>query len=289
MLRAISTHIFLKHRLHAGLLDTLSKSGAEAIEIFGMRHHFDYTNRSLVREIGEWFRANSTPAWALHAPLRAESDSENDRSAPSINVVHVEKSRRIDAMDEVKRALESAEQVPFAHLILHLGDRGDTWSPRTLEHALTAVEHLRAFARPLGVQILLENLEKNEVALPENLMEILSVGHFDDIGLCLDLGHAHLEEGILPTIGIMGPRIRSVHVHDNRGDRDAHLWPGDGTIAWPETVQALAALQQPPATVLEIHTSLENPEGTPIDRFQRTFDFLNTAGSAGRGSSQKTN
>ena len=288
MLRAISTHIFLKHRLHAGHLDTFVKAGAEGIEIFGMRRHFDYTNRTQVREIGDWFRANPTPAWALHAPLRSEGESENDRSAPSINVVHVEKSRRIDAMDEVKRALEAAEQVPFTHLILHLGERGDTWSPRALEHSLTAVEHLRAFARPLGVQILLENLEKNEVARPENLMEILAVGHFDDIGLCLDLGHAHLGEGILPTIDIMGPRIRSVHVHDNIGDRDAHLWPGDGTIAWPETMQALAALPQPPATVLEIRPTPENPEGTLADRFQRTFDFLDTAGSADQGSSPGT-
>lgn len=281
MLRAISTHIFLKHRLHSGHLDTLTKSGAEAIEIFANRRHFDYTSRAQVKEIGEWFRANAIPAWALHSPLRAEEEGDSERStAPAINVVDVEKSRRIDSMDEVKRALEAAEQVPFSHLILHLGDRGETWSPRTLEHAMTAVEHLRAFARPLGVQILLENLEKNEVAQPENLMEILSVGHFDDIGICLDVGHAHLGEGILPAIDTMGPRIRSVHVHDNAGDKDAHLWPGDGTIAWPEAMQALGALPKPPATVLEIHPTLENPEGTLADRFRRTWEFLDTASSA---------
>jgi sugar phosphate isomerase/epimerase len=281
MLRAISTHIFLKHRLHAGHLDTLRKSGAEAIEIFANRRHFDYTSRAQAREIGEWFRGNPTAAWALHAPLRTEGEIDSERStSPAINVVHVEKSRRIDSMDEVKRALEAAEQIPFTHLILHLGERGDTWSPRTLEHAMTAVEHLRAFARPLGVQILLENLEKNEVAQPENLMEILSTGHFDDIGICLDLGHAHLDDGILPAIDVVGPRIRSVHVHDNLGDKDAHLWPGDGAIAWPETIRALDALSKPPTTVLEIHPTLENPEGTLVDRFQRTLEFLETAGSA---------
>jgi sugar phosphate isomerase/epimerase len=281
MLKVISTHIFLKHRLHAGHLDTLSKAGAEAIEIFANRRHFDYTSRAQVREIGDWFRGNPTPAWALHAPLRAEGEGESERStAVAINVVHVEKSRRIDSMDEVKRALEAAEQIPFTHLILHLGERGDTWSPRTLEHGMTAVEHLRAFARPLGVQLLLENLEKNEVAEPQNLMEILTVGHFDDIGVCLDVGHAHLGDGILGAIDTMGPRIRSVHVHDNAGDKDAHLWPGDGTIAWPEAMRALQALAKPPATVLEIHPTLENPEEPLTDRFRRTWEFLDRAGSA---------
>ena len=280
MLKAISTHIFVKHRLHSGHLDTLRKSGAEAIEIFASRRHFDYTSRVQVREIGDWFRGNPTAPWSLHAPLRAEGEGDSERSTgPAINVVHVEKSRRIDSMDEVKRALEAAEQIPFTHMILHLGERGDAWSPRTLEHGMTAVEHLRAFARPLGVQLLLENLEKNEVAEPQNLMEILTVGHFDDIGVCLDVGHAHIGEGIPATIDILGPRIRSVHVHDNAGDKDAHLWPGDGTIAWPETMRALEALQKPPATVLEIHPTLENPEGTLVDRYQRTLEFLDRAGS----------
>ena len=278
MPKAISTHIFLKHRLHAGHLETCAKAGAEGIEIFAARQHFDYTNRHQVREIADWFRANPTQAWALHSPLRLEGESERG-SAASINVVHVEKSRRIDAMDEIKRALESAEQVPFRHLILHLGEHGDTWSPRTLEHGMTAVEHLRAFARPLGVQILLENLDKNEVAQPENLREIVSIGHFDDIDFCLDVGHAHLGDGVQPAIDILGERIRSVHIHDNAGNRDAHLWPGEGTIAWPETMQALLALGKPTATVLEIHRDLEVSSEAARDRLQKTFQFLDAAAS----------
>jgi sugar phosphate isomerase/epimerase len=276
MLKAISTHIFLQHRLHTGHLDTLRNGGAATIEIFAARRHFDYTSRPQVREIADWFRGNPTQPWALHAPLRTEAEGESERaSGAAINVVHQEKSHRIDAMDEIKRALETAEQIPFTHLILHLGEHGSSWSPHSLEHGLTAVEHLRAFARPLGVQILLENLEKNEIAQPENLMEILSVGHFDDIGVCLDVGHAHICGGILPAISTMGERIRSVHIHDNAGDKDAHLWPGDGTIAWPETMQALAALPKPPATVLEIHRSLA--EESVSDRLRRTFEFLDTA------------
>ncbi|MBV9086729.1 MAG: sugar phosphate isomerase/epimerase, partial [Acidobacteriaceae bacterium] len=41
----MSTYIYVKERLHAGLLDTLLKGGAQAIEIFGARNHFDYANR----------------------------------------------------------------------------------------------------------------------------------------------------------------------------------------------------------------------------------------------------
>lgn len=276
MLKAISTHVFLKQRLHGVHLDSLVASGAEGVEIFAARQHFDYTARTHVAEIADWFRANPAKPWSLHAPLYA--DMENGRSgAPSVNVIHVEKSRRIDAMDEIKRALESAEQIPFAHMILHLGERGDSWSARALEHSMAAVEHLGAFARPLGVQILLENLDANEVAQPGNLMEILTAGHFHDIGVCLDVGHAHLGGGIPSAISILGERIRSTHIHDNAGDRDAHLWPGEGTIPWSETMQALTQQKEPPATVLEISSRVEESGDRLTQKFRDTFEMLNLA------------
>src|ERR1700728_4987331 len=193
MLRAISTHIFLRQRLHPGLLETLTKGGAQGIEIFAARHHFDYTAKPHVKEIALWFSSNPIEPFSMHMPLFG--DAEMGRSgAPGVNVVHPEKARRIDAMDEVKRALETAEEMPLRYLILHLGQREDRWSPRTLEHAMTAIEHLTAFARPLGVKLLLENIE-NEVTESPNLVEIIRIGHFKDVGVCLDVGHAYLAPG----------------------------------------------------------------------------------------------
>ena len=275
MLKVISTHIFLKQQLRGAHLDALASAGAEGIEIFCARQHFDYTERAHVASIAEWFRANPARPWAMHAPLHSDADNQRG-GAPAVNVVHAEKSRRIDAMDEIKRALESAEQIPFAHMILHLGEHHDSWNQRTLEHAITAVEHLHAFARPLGVQVLLENLD-NGVAQPENLVETVETGHLKDVGFCLDVGHAHLTKGITRAIDRMGPRIRSTHIHDNAGDRDSHLWPGEGTIDWPETMQALANLAQPPATVLEISSRVEESGNALEKKIRGAFELLETS------------
>jgi sugar phosphate isomerase/epimerase len=172
MLRTISTHVFLRQRLHPGLLDTLAKGGAQGIEIFAARQHFDYTSKSHVKEIALWFAANPVQPFSMHMPLFG--DLEMGRGgAPGVNVVHPEKSRRIDAMDEIKRALETAEELPLRYLVLHLGEREDTWSPRTVEHAMTAIEHLQAFARPIGVKLLLENI-LNEVTEAAHLAEMVT-------------------------------------------------------------------------------------------------------------------
>jgi sugar phosphate isomerase/epimerase len=272
MLRVLSTHLFLSQRLHPGLLELAGRSGADAVEIFAARQHFDYTSREDVRELGQWVRSNPLQVFSLHAPMWP--DREMGRAgAPAVNVIHPEKSRRIDAMDEIKRALEAAEHIPFRLMVVHLGERDDAWSQRTLEYAETALEHLGAFARPLGVRLLVENL-LSEPTTPEHLVTILEMGHLDGVGICLDLGHAHITVGVTEAISLLGDRIVSMHVHDNHSVKDEHLWPGDGTIEWPRVAKAVKALATPPAAVLEIMDNLGDTPATLPERIRTSFDRL---------------
>jgi sugar phosphate isomerase/epimerase len=271
-LRVLSTHLFLNQRLHPGLLELAARSGAQAVELFAARQHFDYSSREHVAELAGWFRSNPVEAWSMHAPLYP--DREMGRSgAPSLNLLHPEKSRRIAAMDEIKRALETADSIPFRKLIVHLGERDDEWSPRTIEYALTALEHLGAFAHPLGVQPLVENLT-GDPTTPPHLIEILAIGHLDSIGVCLDLGHAHMTVGVAQAIGTFGARIVQVHAHDNHCQKDEHLWPGDGTIDWPAAAAALNALATPPAVVLELSSKLTNEPAELPERIRQAFELV---------------
>jgi sugar phosphate isomerase/epimerase len=271
-LRVLSTHLFLNQRLHSGLLEQAAQWGAEAVEIFAARQHFDYTSREHVMELASWFRSNALTVWSMHAPIYAGRDMGRS-GLPALNLMHAEKSRRIEAMDEIKRALETAEHIPFRNLVIHLGDKDDEWSPRTVEYALTALEHLGAFARPLGARPLVENL-LSEPTTPEHLVEILETGHLDQIGVCLDLGHAHMTVGVPAAIANLGGRIVQVHAHDNHGMKDEHLWPGDGAIDWPAAAAALNALAAPPAIVLELSSKLPDEPANLPERIQRAFELV---------------
>jgi sugar phosphate isomerase/epimerase len=271
-LRVLSTHLFMNERLRSGLLEVAVQSGAQAVEIFAARQHFDYASREHVADLAAWFRSNPLELWSVHAPLYA--DREMGRSGtPALSLLHPEKARRIAAMDEIKRAIEVADSIPFRNLVVHLGERDDEWSPRTIEYALTALEHLGAFARPLGVRPLVENLT-GDPTTPEHLMEILTTGHLDSIGVCLDLGHANITVGVAQSIATLTDRIVQVHAHDNHGEKDEHLWPGDGKIDWPAAAAALNALKAPPATVLEISSKTpDKPEALP-ERIRKAFELL---------------
>jgi sugar phosphate isomerase/epimerase len=269
MRHGISTHIFLQQRLTPALLDTLAGAGAGAIEVFAARHHFDYTNRDSVRELAGWFGSHPVAA-SLHMPLFDDEVPWTRHSAPTLNLISSNKSTRIDTMDEVKRALEAAEQIPFTSCAIHLGLKDDAWETRALDDSLTAIEHLKAFAGPLGVKLLLENLT-NDVATPEHLVEIVQVGHFSNVGFAFDVGHAHLGQSLPETkdaparsaielaFAAFAPvtdRIAVVDLHDNHGVRDEHLWPLEtaekDSIDWTAARALLATLPAETVALLEI-------------------------------------
>jgi sugar phosphate isomerase/epimerase len=251
MLKAMSTHIHLRERLQSQILDKLAQGGAEGIEIFAMRGHFDYGDKHHVGEIASWFRSQPEVVFqSMHAPMFASGEWGRFDSAP-LNIAGQDRKERIEAMDEIKRAIEVAEVIPFRFLVLHAGVSGERFNEHKFEGALTSVEHLRAFAKPLGVHLLLENIP-NELTAPEKLVELIRTLHYEDIGVCLDLGHAHLEPGVEAAIETLKPLIRSVHVHDNHGMKDEHLWPGEGSIDWKRTMELLRTAPQVPALVLEV-------------------------------------
>jgi sugar phosphate isomerase/epimerase len=269
------------------------------IEVFAARHHFDYTDAPAVRELAAWFRSNDVRA-VLHQPIYLLSEGGRDFSsadaaqwsrhvAPNLDLIALEKSHRIAAMDEVKRAIESAEQVPFTAVVLHLGLKDAAWDEPAIERSITAIEHLKAFAAPLGVRLLLQNLQ-NEVATPEHLLAILKTGHFDSVGVCLDVGHLHLampaegapqDFGVGSAIELLGSRIAQVHLHDNHGAfahisemKDEHLWPGLGSIEWPAVSSALATLPDAIPGILEIAGERDEPAESITRKAEAVFRAL---------------
>ena len=154
----------------------------------------------------------------------------------------------------------------------HIGVANEVFDDHKFEAAMTSVEHLRAFAKPLGVRILLENIP-NELSAPDRLVEFIRTSHMEDVGVCFDVGHAHLMGGVVQDFEILKRHICSTHIHDNSKDKDSHLWPGDGSINWKETMDLLRSAPQTPPLLLEI----EGEEKVPLEKIEQTFAKLDAA------------
>ena len=56
MNHALSTHLFVNHRLTVSLLNRILQAGLSVVEIFCARQHLDYRNKAQIAELGHWFR-----------------------------------------------------------------------------------------------------------------------------------------------------------------------------------------------------------------------------------------
>jgi sugar phosphate isomerase/epimerase len=232
---ALSTYLFVGERLTAQVLNQILAAGMRRIEIFAARQHLDYHETSPVRDVAFWFKDHDLELYSLHAPLFADFDWGRSGGLP-LSLAYLEKRLRIDSMDEIKRAIDVAEHLPFRYLVLHLGLDGEEYDLRKFDAALTSIEHLRIFAKARGVEVLLENIP-NGLAAPERLLEFIRYSHFDNQKVCFDTGHAHMTSGVRAGFEMLKGRIASTHVHDNRHEKDEHLFPFDGDIDWEQTIR----------------------------------------------------
>jgi sugar phosphate isomerase/epimerase len=276
MEHALSTHLFANHRLTTALLEKIWDAGIAAVEIFCARQHLDHTNGAQLVELRHWFRDSELKLWSLHAPVY--TDDVWGRSGPHsiINITEPVKSRRIAMVDEIKRAIEVVEYVPFRYLIQHLGMEEEEFDERKLDAAFSSLDELSVFARQRGVEILIENIP-NQLSSADRLAYFLETTHLN-LNLCFDVGHAHLMEGIESAFSIMQYRIRSTHVHDNDGSADAHLFPflaQSGTVDWASTMALLRSHADQYPLLLELREDPERKQPLPAVReiFQRLESF----------------
>lgn len=279
MKHVLSTHLFVNHRLNTVWLDKVRRAGISAVEIFCARQHIDWYNRAQINELGHWFRDADLEMWSLHSPMF--NDELWGRSGPQsvITITEPAKGKRIEMVDQIKRALEIAEVIPFKYLIQHLGVAHEEWSERATDAAFSSLEELSIFARQRGVNILLENIP-NDLSSGERLHLFLEQTHLD-LGFCFDIGHANLMEGVEPAFDAMKNRIRSTHLHDNDGKADSHLFPFNdkpGTIDWKRATHLLAARAEQYPLLLELKE--DATIANPIEAAARIFDKMEELAAA---------
>ncbi len=276
MHRALSTHLFVHHRLTTSLLQRVLGAQIHQVEIFCARQHIDYHNPQQVQEIASYLADSPMQVHSVHLPMFNDEHWGKGGPGSIVDIANPSKPKRIAAVDEVKRALDLADCFPFRFAVQHLGvGWDDEWSMQKVDAAFSSLEELKSFARQRGVEILLENIP-NALSGARKLLEFFEITHLN-LGVCFDVGHANLMEGVEAAFDLLEPRIQSLHVHDNNGVEDKHLFPGfhaGGTVDWKRTMELLRrgegryplllelkedpAMADPLAESLKVFATLEN-------------------------------
>jgi sugar phosphate isomerase/epimerase len=234
--------LFVSRKLTPELLGQISGAGFQGVEIFCTRSHFEYASKTEVRAIASALDAHKLQLVSLHAPTSRDTSAMRESGMP-LSICEVERVRRIEAMDELKRVIDVADDLPYSRLILHMGGSRETADPRKRDAAFSTLEHLVLHAHHAGVTICVENTT-SEMGDPAYLRAFVDETRLTGLRFNFDIGHAHLadgpdEERIEKSFVPLRELVASVHLHDNHGEKDEHLPPFDGTIAWPAAIKVL--------------------------------------------------
>ena len=285
MQRILSTYLLVSKKLTREMLGQVREAGFEAVEIFATRSHFDYATKAEVQAIAQALADHRLKLSSLHAPTSRDMSVNREGGVP-LSVTEVERVRRIEAMDELKRVIDVAEDLAFPRMVLHMGGSREAADPRKRDAAFSTLEHLVLHAKHAGVTICLENTT-SEMGEPAYLKSFVSETRLTGLRFNFDIGHAHLADGdeagrIARNLEPMTELVASAHIHDNHGEKDEHLLPYEGTIDWVEAAKLLKGL---PAGEVPLTLELKEKSGpeTPglaeqltaaaksLDRLEKTW------------------
>src|SRR5438094_7535607 len=247
MQRLLSTYLCISKKLTPEILGQIAEADFQGIEIFCTRSHFEYSMKPEIRAMAGALEAHRLQLVSLHAPTSRDLSVMRQGGMP-LSICEVERVRRVEAMDELKRAIDVADDLPYARLVLHMGGSRETADPRKRDAAFSSLEHLVLHAHHAGVTLCLENT-LSEMGSPDYLRAFVDETRLSGVRFNFDIGHAHLAEfpeepRLEKSFAPMKKLISSVHLHDNHGEKDEHLPPYEGSIHWPDAIKLLKSAPQ---------------------------------------------
>src|ERR1700723_3311755 len=286
MRRLLSSYCFISRKVTPELLGQIANASFEGVELFCSRSHFDYTSRAQIQAMAEALKIHKLALASLHAPTSRDLSATREGGSP-LSITEVERVRRVEAMDELKRVIDVAEDLPYSRLILHMGGPRETADPRKRDAAFSSLEHLVLHAHHRGVTIAVENTT-SEMGDPAYLRTFVDETRLTGLRFNFDIGHAHLVDGLEAerverAFGSMRELAVSAHIHDNHGEKDEHLPPYEGTIDWESAVKTLKSAPETdlaPTLELKEKTGHDAPTtaeqlaaaSESLDRFEREWN-----------------
>ena len=202
-------------------LEMIAQAGFRRVEL--SRHHPDVGSYAgLLRELG-------IEVWAVHGTLGDEAVSRQKA---------VREKMITKEMDRLENAAVYAPCPYVVHYLYRHNDPaiGALWAD--------AADRVLEKAASLGFNLAVETVpfkpEKNErYADSLEVAEFVRSRGSKRVSICVDINHSNLNEDLVGAIGNCKGLISTIHVSDNHGRREEHLYPGQGTTDFAAALGAL--------------------------------------------------
>jgi len=194
-------------------------------------------------------------ATTIHAPFLDLNPGALD---PSIREVTYKRYQQV---------FQAAEQLKPRIIVFHPGYDELRYGANRLDWLKNSIEFWRKFipqAKETGSIIAVENIFEKEPSTLRALLEAIDDPVFRH---CFDVGHWNMFTNVTleEWFASLGPFMAEAHIHDNHGQADDHLPPGEGQIDFDLLFNLLKRYAPDAVYTIEAHT---------VERMERAFKAI---------------
>ncbi|MCB5280022.1 MAG: sugar phosphate isomerase/epimerase [Candidatus Cloacimonetes bacterium] len=197
-------------------------------EIFSEANHALPTNTGLFLGFRD---DHKDMTYSIHAPIA------------DINLASLNERIREASFMEIYSTMESAKEMGIKTITIHPGIYSFAvggMKERSIANAKLTLKMLAHSARSVGdITLAVENMPSFPIMMGQTPDELGELVDGTDLSICFDIGHANTMNCINEFIDRFKDRLANVHIHDNMGDRDAHLGLGEGNIDFEAVLSKL--------------------------------------------------
>lgn len=249
----LPTALFFKEELGSSI-EKIIALDADCIEVVCESYHFP-PNKIEISEKAKNLLENENVEPTVHA------------SFFDLNMGSYYPKVRDFTVDRIKQSIDFSSSIKSNLITVHPGyfnipEHEKLWKKLKQKFHETLTE-CNEFAKERGVKIGLENIQV-PYFFYSNFEELASfTQNRENIYITLDIGHNYLlkkknqvknpEKEISKEIKEFKKSISHIHLHDNHGNRDEHLPPGDGEINFDPIIETLVEIGYENNIVVEVH------------------------------------
>ena len=157
--------------------------------------------------------------------------------------------QRQERMEKMKKSILATRMIGCKYWVVHpimpygTDDLDTGNAQKTWDLNVEFMTELLDYAKSQDVTICFENMpmRRFSIATPAQILKFVKLMNDEHFKICLDTGHVAVFAGLSAGEAVreLGKEIKIFHIHDNMGDRDAHMWPTTGITDWEDFVKAL--------------------------------------------------
>lgn len=221
------------------------------IEIRPHAGHFELQDSDSIDRLKKKMEHEHILVKAIHMPMNG------------VDISQLEEYDRVRSVREVQKTVIVAHRFGAGLVIVHPGGKCTTISEREsrFTQCVKSLTEILDFCGQWNVKLAIENTIPGRLGDRwEEIQQILDAISSEDIGICLDTGHYLLNERRADKKEFdfnkmpfnWQKKLFHIHIHDNDGEKDLHLLPGEGRFPWSLFISFLKEMNYHHMLILEL-------------------------------------